>query len=71
MKTIVWIAAMMMMMSGCVKPVKPWEKERLADPAMQANGGNVLKMRFHHHVHFSKEGSKGGTGVAGGGCGCN
>jgi len=26
---------------------------------------------FESHVYFSKEASRGGDGVAGGGCGCN
>ena len=27
--------------------------------------------KFDNHIYFSKEATKGGGGVAGGGCGCN
>ncbi len=57
---------------GCsIKPVKPWEKGTLAQERMQNNRGNLLLTKFEKHVYFSKEASKGGGGVAGGGCGCN
>ncbi|MEA1918519.1 MAG: DUF4266 domain-containing protein [Campylobacterota bacterium] len=57
--------------SGCVKEVQPWEKEQLASELMTKDGGNALHKQFQEHVYFSKEGTKGGVGVAGGGCGCN
>ena len=57
---------------GCsVKDVKPWEKGTLAKDIMKPNGGNALVGKFTNHIYFSKEASKGGGGVAGGGCGCN
>ena len=58
---------------GCslVKEVKPWEKETLAKPIMQFGGLNSEVTKFESHVYFSKEASRGGSGVAGGGCGCN
>jgi hypothetical protein len=31
----------------------------------------VLVGKFINHIYFSKEATKGGGGVAGGGCGCN
>ncbi len=59
-------------LSGCsIKDVQPWEKETLANDRMQDNAGNTLFTKFENHIFFSKEGSKGGGGVAGGGCGCN
>jgi hypothetical protein len=30
-----------------------------------------LEARFTAHTYFSKEAASGGTGVGGGGCGCN
>lgn len=58
--------------SGCsVGEVQPWEKETLAKDTMQVNSANTLFTKFENHIYFSKEGSKGGGGVAGGGCGCN
>jgi hypothetical protein len=58
---------------GCsgVKEVKPWEKGALAKDIMQFNGLNPEVKKFEQHVYFSKEGTRGGYGVAGGGCGCN
>jgi len=57
--------------SGCIKDVKPWEKEILAKRVMKDAGVNPINKQFEEHIYFSKEGSKGGNGVAGGGCGCN
>ena len=57
--------------SGCVKDVKPWEKETLAKPTMKESGMNPLNKKYEEHMYFSKEASRGGAGVAGGGCGCN
>lgn len=63
---------LILVMSGCsIKNVKPWEKEDLASERMQRDGGNKLMQQYQEHIYFSKEGSKGGGGVAGGGCGCN
>ncbi len=58
--------------SGCsIKDVKPWEKDTLAKETMKVGGGTSSFKKFTNHIYFSKEGSKGGGGVAGGGCGCN
>jgi len=54
-----------------IKDVQPWEKETLAKDTMKNGAGNTLMTKFENHIYFSKEGSKGGGGVAGGGCGCN
>ena len=61
--------------SGCAfKPIEPWvkpyERERLADPVMKASL-NALPGRQQDHVYVVREGSRGATGVQGGGCGCN
>ncbi len=69
-KTIV-IIFVAVLFTGCVKDVQPWEKETLAKDTMQNSAGNTLINKFENHIYFSKEGSKGGGGVAGGGCGCN
>jgi hypothetical protein len=60
---------------GCAfKPIEPWvkpyERERLADPVMKASV-NELPGRQQDHVYVVREGSRGATGVQGGGCGCN
>jgi len=38
---------------------------------MKDGGTNPLGKKFEEHIYYSKETSKGGSGVAGGGCGCN
>jgi len=50
--------------------VKPWEKDVLAQPAMQFPQDKMFSYS-DDHIFFSKEASTGGTGVGGGGCGCN
>ncbi|EAT11918.1 DUF4266 domain-containing protein [Bermanella marisrubri] len=52
------------------QPVKPWEKGILAKPQMDI-GGDPIDKYVDDHIYYSKEGSTGGTGVGGGGCGCN
>ncbi len=59
-------------LSGCSSvAVQAWQKEALASEAMQKDGGNKLHKQFSEHIYYSKESTKGGGGVAGGGCGCN
>ncbi len=53
-----------------ITPVSPWEKGFLAKPEMTFEV-DVLDQSFTEHTYFSKEGSFGGAGVGGGGCGCN
>jgi hypothetical protein len=50
--------------------VKPYERERLANPVM-AWEREPLSTAFMDHVREVREGARGGTGAAGGGCGCN
>jgi hypothetical protein len=60
-------------LGGCssLQPwVKPYERDRLADPIM-AWDRDAISSAYLDHVHESREGSRGGTGAAGGGCGCN
>jgi hypothetical protein len=58
--------------TGCaMEPwVKPYERERLADPIMQFSR-DALSERHVEHVRDVREGARGATGVQGGGCGCN
>ena len=58
--------------SGCaIEPwVKPYERERLADPIMKVSR-DTLPARHREHVLVVREGARGATGVQGGGCGCN
>ncbi len=59
-------------LGGCsVEPwVKPYERDRLADPIMLMDGDPV-STAYIQHVYEAREGAKGGEGAAGGGCGCN
>ncbi len=60
----------MFLFTGCVKPVKSWEKGTLAHERMQIGGDPMIK-KINEHVFTSKEASVGGGGIGGGGCGCN
>ncbi len=56
---------------GSVEPwVKPYERERLADPVM-AFDPDPVSASYMDHVFEVREGARGATGGAGGGCGCN
>ncbi len=46
------------------------EKELLADRIMQPDY-DTLETASDQHVRSNREGSEGGYGAAGGGCGCN
>jgi len=50
--------------------VKPYERERLADPIMKFSR-DALPDKHAEHVRDVREGARGATGVQGGGCGCN
>ena len=54
-----------------VKPVKPWQKGTLAKKAMKPGGEGPEFDVFSEKVFAYKQGSIGGNGVGGGGCGCN
>ena len=63
------------LLAGCAEPsipepwVKPYERERLADPIMKMSA-SALSDKHREHVHDVREASRGATGVQGGGCGC-
>jgi hypothetical protein len=61
--------------AGCAfRPIEPWvkpyERERLADPIMKFARDSLPEKHFEH-VRDVREGARGATGVQGGGCGCN
>jgi Domain of unknown function (DUF4266) len=69
------VAAMSLMLALCacapIRPwVKPYERERLADPIMSFNP-NPVSAAYMDHVFEVRNAARGGTGAAGGGCGCN
>ena len=60
-------------LSACssIEPwVKPYERDRLADPIMFLDADPVSSA-YINHVYEAREGARGGKGTAGGGCGCN
>ena len=50
--------------------VKPYEREHLADPIMSIQG-DAVSASYLDHVFEVREGARGATGGAGGGCGCS
>ena len=59
------------LLAGCATtPVQPWERGRLARSDMRWDP-DPLRAAMAEHAHFSKEGTTGSIGAAGGGCGCN
>ncbi len=64
-------AALALLGTGCAAmSVNPWDRDLLARPTMRL-GGLARETAVDDHIYFSKEGSVGGLGVGGGGCGCN
>lgn len=61
-----------MLLTGCatLERVQPWEREVLADPIMQLEP-DPQEAALDEHILSTREGSAGGYGAAGGGCGCN
>ena len=52
------------------KTVRPWDRDILAKPEMQWDADG-LEAEMDEKIYFSKEASRGGAGIGGGGCGCN
>jgi hypothetical protein len=63
-------------LGGCsvlpeISEVQPWEKSTLGSDTMKPAGPVPALAKIDGHVYYSKEAVRGGTGVGGGGCGCN
>ena len=59
------------LLAGCAAlNVQPWDRDILAQKPMQFVPA-PMDNSYDQHICFSKEGSMGGDGVGGGGCGCN
>ncbi|WP_421844677.1 DUF4266 domain-containing protein [Marinobacter algicola] len=59
--------------TGCsdIKPwVKPYERDKLADPVMSLSRHGKADS-YMHHVYQARESARGAEGGSGGGCGCN
>jgi len=62
-----------LLLSACsnIQPwVKPYERDRLADPIMSFDP-NPISSSYLEHVFEVREGAHGASGSVGGGCGCN
>ncbi len=65
------LAVMGLSACGPIEPwVKPYERDKLADPIMALDADSV-STSYIQHVYEAREGARGGEGAAGGGCGCN
>ena len=60
---------LLFVLTGCAT-VAPQERAILADPTMQFDAEAKHDAALHHAID-NREGSMGGTGASGGGCGCN
>ena len=70
---LVLVLAVLAGTAGCssIEPwVKPYERDRLADPIM-ALDMDPVSSSYLQHVYEPREGARGGEGAAGCGCGCN
>lgn len=73
MREGIFLLGMAMLLGGCtgIEPwVKPYERDRLADPIMSFDRDPVSGS-YIDHVHEAREGARGASGSSGGGCGCN
>ena len=70
MQVLVTILLWAAVLAGCSPRVAPWERGILAHPQMSMDP-DTLDSALKQHTAASKEGSSGGYGVGGGGCGCN
>jgi hypothetical protein len=68
--SIVLLAISLSACSGIEPWVKPYERDRLADPIM-ALDADPVSTSYLQHVYEAREGARGGEGGGGGGCGCN
>lgn len=69
-RTLTLLASPLLFTACSIQPVQPWEKGMLARPEMTFES-NRLEAAYTEHIYFSKEAASGGSGVGGGGCGCN
>ena len=67
------LALALFFLSGCNGPkvtVSPMERAYLADYLMRSDRDELSVLMFEH-AYFSREASRGGKSITGGGCGCN
>ncbi len=72
MKHCAWLLTLLLL-GGCasIEPwVKPYERQKLADPIM-ALEMHPVAASHRIHVFEAREAARGADALAGGGCGCN
>lgn len=67
--TLLALGVGMLLLTSCAN-VKPFEREKLADPIMEP-GGQFSKQTLEQKFFSTREGSIGGPTGIGGGCGCS
>ncbi|PCJ21709.1 MAG: hypothetical protein COB04_03145 [Gammaproteobacteria bacterium] len=72
-RPLLCLLAIALFLSACV-PIKPWvkpyQRNKLADPIMSFDHAPISSA-YMHHVYQAREGARGAEGGSGGGCGCN
>lgn len=66
---VLLLSVLVATLAGCAT-VAPQQRAILADPIMQFEGDPKMSGQIRHAID-NREGSFGGGGVSGGGCGCN
>lgn len=69
-RTLLTLLVLSFLFSGCITRVPPWDRDLLAEKKMQLIP-DPMENEMDEKISFSKEGSSGGQGIGGGGCGCN
>jgi hypothetical protein len=69
-KVLALMALLALQACSHIQPVAAWQKGNLALPEMTFDD-DPLERGYKEHIYSSKEASVGGSGVGGGGCGCN
>jgi len=70
LKTLTGVLLVVALCGCSTATVQPWERGTLARDEMQWQP-DVMDANLRNQVYASKEASSGGSGAAGGGCGCN
>ena len=67
---LIYLSLLLLLVPAGCATVAPQQRAILADPTMQFDGESKHDAALRHAIE-NREGSMGGTGVSGGGCGCN
>jgi uncharacterized protein YceK len=71
MSRILIALALLAGLVGCGGTVRPWQRGQQARMQKQLDERGSAMRDFEQHMWSVREGATGGTGKAGGGCGCN